>query len=961
MAVNQDKLIEVFSEALDKAPPEERERYLAQACGEERELRRQVDSLLQAQSEAGSFLHQPVVTPEGNGPSAVEGPGTVIGRYKLLQQIGEGGFGLVFMAEQLEPVRRMVALKIIKAGMDTREVIARFEAERQALALMDHPNIARVLDGGTTVSGRPYFVMDLVKGIPITDFCDQNQLPTEARLRLFMQVCAGVQHAHQKGIIHRDLKPSNVLVTVQEGQPVPKVIDFGIAKAIGQKLTERTLFTRFEQLIGTPAYMSPEQAEWGGTDIDTRSDIYSLGALLYELLTGTTPFDKETLARAALDEVRRMIRETEPPTPSMRLQGLGQRLNETAQRRHAEPSLLPRLVRGDLDWIAMKALEKDRARRYETANGLAMDVQRHLNNEPVVARPPSRLYEFQKTVRRHKVGFSVAGVVAAALVTGLGLSTWSFYKERAAHRQAVEAREQAYANFQMARDTLDQMLTRLATGLAGEPRMVQLRRTLLEDALKFYQQFVQRKGDDPALRYDLARAYLRVGQIYMWCGEYNKVLAPAEQALVMLDELARQHPTEPRYRVGMLEAHSRLGYAEMWFGRSAEVIAHARSRVGVCEDLRREFPGVPEYLYLAASAHDDLGVALRGGAPRESLNELRQALKLYESHRDRFPNVPEDRARLGHIRHWLGSSLEENGQYEEAEREYRQSIELRTQLIREQPQDLELQDDLAHVKDYLAGLLTRTGRTGEAEELLQEVVAVNEQGLNDQLRHAESARRAGIVHRELGDLLLALHRTAEAEKSLRRAVELHGELAQNLVEVPAYRVNLADDQYTLGVLLEATGRSAEAAEAFRKTIKLYEQVIVENPHWALSPRSMGWWLVTCPAVQFRDPQRALALAWQAIQRTPEQGDAWELLGVAQYRSGQPSAATESLRKALELTDGGEPEQWFFLALAYWQNQNHQQAWEWYSKATAWIEKHHPANEALDRFRAEAGAVLRTEQ
>jgi serine/threonine protein kinase len=317
MATNQDKLIEIFSEALGKASPEERSRYLAQACGQDAALRLKVDALLQAHIEAGGFLRTSIVPPESQ-PFA-EGPGTTIGRYKLLQQIGEGGFGLVFMAEQREPVRRLVALKILKAGMDTCEVVARFEAERQALALMDHPNIARVLDGGSTASGRPYFVMDLVKGIPITEFCDHNHLSTEARLRLFMRVCAGVQHAHQKGIIHRDLKPTNVLVTMQEGEPVPKVIDFGIAKAIGQTLTERTLFTRFDRIIGTPAYMSPEQAEWSGVDIDTRSDIYSLGALLYELLTGTTPFEKETLARAALDEMRRMIRETELPKPSTRL------------------------------------------------------------------------------------------------------------------------------------------------------------------------------------------------------------------------------------------------------------------------------------------------------------------------------------------------------------------------------------------------------------------------------------------------------------------------------------------------------------------------------------------------------------------------------------------------------------------------------------------------------------------
>ncbi|MGH7970640.1 MAG: serine/threonine protein kinase, partial [Limisphaerales bacterium] len=378
---------------------------------------REVDSLLRAHHRAGTFLQQNVIGT--NGPGSGEGPGNVIGRYKLLQQIGEGGFGLVFMAEQQEPVRRMVALKIIKAGMDTKEVIARFEAERQALALMDHPNIARVLDGGTTSSGRPYFVMDLVKGTPITEFCDQNQLSTEARLRLFLQVCAGLQHAHQKGLIHRDIKPSNVLVTVSNGEPIPKIIDFGVAKAIGQKLTERTFFTRFEQLIGTPAYMSPEQAEWGGVDIDTRSDIYSLGVLLYELLTGTTPIEKETLACAALDEIRRLIRETEPPTPSLRLRGLGERLPDIAHRRQVQPGVLARLLQGDLDWIVSKCLEKERARRYESAGALASDLQRHLQNELVLARPPSTLYRLRKVVRRHKLFFAASGAVTASLVIGL--------------------------------------------------------------------------------------------------------------------------------------------------------------------------------------------------------------------------------------------------------------------------------------------------------------------------------------------------------------------------------------------------------------------------------------------------------------------------------------------------------------------------------------------------------------
>lgn len=378
--------------------------------------------------------------------ATIERPGTVIGRYKLLEQIGEGGFGVVYMAEQIEPVQRKVALKVVKAGMDTKEVIARFEAERQALALMDHPNIAKILDAGVIGSaeseihgGRPYFVMELVKGIPITEFCDLKTLAPTERLELFMKVCSAVQHAHQKGIIHRDLKPSNVLVTLHDGEPVPKVIDFGIAKALGPKLTEKTLFTGFAQLLGTPAYMSPEQAELSGLDIDTRADIYSLGVLLYELLTGVTPFDKESLAKAALDEVRRMIRETEPPKPSTRLRSLGDKLTEVANHRHIEPPKLVHVVRGDLDWIVMKCLEKDRKRRYETANGLAMDVQRHLKDEPVVACPPSNFYRFSKLARRNKLAFASVSAVATAVLIGAGVSSWQFVQKNRAYQRAEQA------------------------------------------------------------------------------------------------------------------------------------------------------------------------------------------------------------------------------------------------------------------------------------------------------------------------------------------------------------------------------------------------------------------------------------------------------------------------------------------------------------------------------------------
>jgi serine/threonine protein kinase/WD40 repeat protein/thiol-disulfide isomerase/thioredoxin len=369
----------------------------------------------------------------------IERTGTMIGRYKLLEKIGEGGFGVVYMAEQVEPVQRKVAIKIVKAGMDTKEVIARFEAERQAIALMDHPNIARALDAGATEAGRPYFVMELVRGIPITEYCDQANLPTRERLQLFMKVCQAVQHAHQKGVIHRDLKPSNVLVTELDGEPVPKVIDFGVAKALGQKLTAKTLFTAFNHMIGTPAYMSPEQAALSGMDIDTRADIYSLGVLLYELLTGVTPFDAEIFRKEAMDEIRRMIRETEPPKPSTRLQTLGEKFTEVAKRRDTEPAGLSRLVRGDLDWIVMKCLEKDRKRRYETANGLAADVARHLDSEPVMARPQSNFYRFQKLVRRHKLAFAAAGGVIAALIIVPSVSIWLFFKVKEASERAIAA------------------------------------------------------------------------------------------------------------------------------------------------------------------------------------------------------------------------------------------------------------------------------------------------------------------------------------------------------------------------------------------------------------------------------------------------------------------------------------------------------------------------------------------
>jgi len=516
MAVKELNEEAIFNLARKLDSRELRDDYLVQACGEDRALRARVDALLAVHEEEKSFLASPAAVIATSEERITESPGTMIGPYKLLEQIGEGGFGLVFMAEQLKPVRRKVAVKVLKPGMDTRHVIARFEAERQALALMDHAHIARVLDAGETASGRPYFAMELVRGIPITDYCDKNGLVPRQRLELFLTICHAVQHAHQKGIIHRDIKPSNVLITLHDGTPVAKVIDFGIAKALGQQLTDKTLYTGFAQLIGTPLYMSPEQAEMSGLDVDTRSDIYSLGVLLYELLTGTTPFDKDRLGKAGYDEILRIIREEEPTKPSTRLSTMGAAATVVSARRQSDPKRLSQLFRGELDWIVMKALEKERGRRYETASALAADIERYLHDQPVSACPPSTWYRFSKFARRHRMGLITAALVLLALVLGTAVSLWQALRATAAmnsERQTLidleKANQQVGQALHSAREAEKEKTEKLWQSYVSEARARRYSRrqgqrfqslNAIREAAK-----IARERDMPRERFDLLR------------------------------------------------------------------------------------------------------------------------------------------------------------------------------------------------------------------------------------------------------------------------------------------------------------------------------------------------------------------------------------------------------------------------------------------------------------------------
>lgn len=741
------KAQQIFGDSIE-LPVAERGPYIATACGSDEVLRAEVESLVASMDEAGGFLSAPTGRLEDAGAATLdasplrEQPGSRIGRYKLLQLIGEGGFGSVFMAEQDHPVRRKVAIKIIKLGMDTKQVIARFEAERQALAMMDHPNIARVLDAGATDAGRPYFVMELVRGVPITRFCDENKLTADGRLDLLIQVCQAVQHAHQKGIIHRDIKPSNVLVTMHDDRPVPKVIDFGIAKATNARLTERTLFTEFRQFIGTPQYTSPEQAQMSGLDVDTRSDIYSLGVLLYELLTGTTPFDPAELRAAGYDQMQRMIREIEPPKPSTRLNTLGETLTSVAALRSTDPRRLAHLMRGELDWIVMKCLEKDRARRYESASALAADLRRHLNDEPVQARPASFAYWFGKLLRRHKtivaaVSIAVLGIVAGIAAALFGLVRATHQRDLAVAARLDEAAQRRAAVAAMAAAEQQRAAAKHSAEEAqASADQMQAVNRFLQDMLSAAQPdralgkpvLVRDVVDQAARRLDAGelkdqpevQAAVRetLGHVYFSLGDY----ALAEMHLRKAMDLLNQHSAGQTDLAAAVAAD--LANAVGWSGDRVAAERFARNALALQQKLRGD------HSIEAAYAMEVLAVDLHYlGRPREAEPLVREALEIRRRQNPESREIALDLALLGNLLQKEDPAA--------SERLLREGLTMLSKVAgRDTP-------DVAKTLHGLALLLSSERRPEEADAALSEAVAIQRKVLGPD--HADAGSALGLL------------------------------------------------------------------------------------------------------------------------------------------------------------------------------------------------------------------------
>jgi serine/threonine protein kinase/tetratricopeptide (TPR) repeat protein len=729
------------------------------------------------------------------------------GKYRLLEELGSGGMGVVYLAEQVEPVRRRVALKIIKLGMDTRQVVARFETERQALAVMDHPNIAKVFDAGATETGRPYFVMELARGIPITDYCDKHKLSTRERLELFVAVCQAVQHAHQKGVIHRDLKPSNILVVIQDDRPVPKIIDFGIAKATDHRLTQQTLFTEQGQLIGTPEYMSPEQAEMSGLDVDTRTDVYSLGVILYELLAGALPFDAQKLRSAGFGEIQRIIRETEPPKASTRLSTLKETRAEIAAKRRTDPGSLVKILRGDLDWVTMKAMAKDRTRRYSTASELAADIERHLRNEPVSAGPPSAVYRIGKYVRRHKLGVAAAAVVMLAVLAGTAGTTIGLVRAVRAEKKAVEEAaaadrvsgflvelfkvsdpSEAKGNSVTAREILDKGAAKIDRELEGQP---QIRSRLTETMGTVYRSL----GLYEQARTMLEKALELKKKIY---GEDSLSVADTLQNLgIVLDSQGRYDEAAADFRKALEIRSRKLGPDDPDVARTLNSLAinyWNQEKYAEAEPLFERSLAIKEKTL--GPDHQDLANTLINLAilkhTQKKYGESEALFKraLAISEKKLGPDHPD----LGTILNDLAALYEDEGRREEAEPLYARCLAIWEKALGPDHPDVGI------AVHNLANLYRNLGKYAEAEPLYVRSLAIWEKALGqDHPYVGASLRERANLYREEG-------RAAEAEKLYERALHVFEK------KPDANRLEIAETLENYGVLLRKVGRTSEAVK-----------------------------------------------------------------------------------------------------------------------------------------------------
>jgi tetratricopeptide (TPR) repeat protein/serine/threonine protein kinase len=856
MGATKADIKSIFGRAMALSSSAERAAFLQQACGGDAALRAEIESLLRAARDAGSFLGERSIVPVAtvDEPAVTERPGTVIGPYKLLEQIGEGGMGLVFVAEQQQPVRRKVALKVIKPGMDTRQVVARFEAERQALALMDHPHIAKVHDGGATASGRPYFVMELARGVAISEFCDHNQVPVRARLELFLHVCQAVQHAHQKGIIHRDLKPSNVLVVSQDGTPAVKVIDFGVAKAVGQQLTDKTLFTGFAQMVGTPLYMSPEQAGQSGVDVDTRADIYALGVLLYELLTGTTPLDKDRLKEADYDELRRIIQEEEPSRPSARVSTLGQAATTVSSNRRSDPKQLSRLFRGELDWIVMRALEKDRTRRYETASAFAADVQHYLNDEPVQACPPSAWYRFRKFARRNKVALATACGIGLALLVGVIGLVVSNVRVTQEKNQKDQALGQARANLQKARQAVDDYFTQVsATPLLDTPGLEPLRKQLLDTALNYYQDFIRQYGDDPQLQADVAAAHLRVSQItYMNGGSSDHWFPPLREGVEIIGRLVEEHRDTPEVQKRLTGIYLTGSDPTTPPGGSVDLrdaLRYNHKFVQILEKFARDNPGAPEF------ERDVAGtcyyIAALYGANSDGLHWADKSVKIWEKLARGNAKISSYRMDLARAYNLRAGLLKAMGRGSQADEDLQQVLDLREGLAQAFP-------GIARHTAWLAASYRTQAELQQARKDLKGAEKTLGQALALQQKLVAEFPSLHTYQHDLAQTQLALarvlkdlQRPAEAEVAYRQALGGRQELVAHFPGIPLYRDEYVATVPEVSSFLAGTGKAQDGTEVLRHAI-LFCQNRMESPSLSVEERSASGEVAGHLAARMRD-------------------------------------------------------------------------------------------------------------